>query len=151
MESGFFKNVMCGVPLWCSRLRIWHWHNGGSGVCPSSGSIPGGPGNFHMPQVWLKKKKTVVCSRNLYHPGRKFNNKSWAKLRLSLGPSSVGWWNGRFVFEQDIVSQGFPRSPADARKSKGRDKEAEQAGLWPHPLQLRKLQFYIFSSFWDTA
>lgn len=34
-----------GVPLWCSRLRIWHYHCNGLGHCCSRFSP--WPGNLH--------------------------------------------------------------------------------------------------------
>ena len=53
------KKVKFGVPVWCSRLRIWHCHCSGSGRWCGMGSIPG-PGTSSCRRRGLKKKK-VKC------------------------------------------------------------------------------------------
>ena len=46
----------CVVPLWHSRLKIWHCHCIGYGRCCGEGSIPS-MGISSLPLVWQKKKK----------------------------------------------------------------------------------------------
>ena len=45
MSAIFFKDMIRVVPMWFSRLRIWHCHCSGSGCCCGVGSIPG-PGIY---------------------------------------------------------------------------------------------------------
>ena len=44
------------VPLWLSRLRIWHCHCCGSGYSYGASLIPR-LGNCHMPWTWQEKKE----------------------------------------------------------------------------------------------
>ena len=46
-----FRNVLLGVPFWCSRLRIWYCHRSSSCHCC----------NFHV--LWKRpKKKVYFCT-----------------------------------------------------------------------------------------
>ena len=54
-----------GVPLWCSRLRIWYCHHSNGGRCCGVDSIPG-PGPFTCHGRSQKKKKNL--QKRMYKP-----------------------------------------------------------------------------------
>ena len=61
LES-LFKSVNKGVPLWLSRLRIWHCH------CCDTGSIPG-LGTSACCRCAKKKKSISKNSNNIFRHG----------------------------------------------------------------------------------